>query len=459
MIWRAGARPAARTRPLPWYLPSNDLALTLAAATGLALAGSDCGRLSELGSTSQRGRVASPQGIGRDMVGEVDAEEIASWIVAQYGGRRYPGVVVGSAHGAAAHLAAALDAAYLPTGVEVHVRWQGGAPADVDGAMTAGQLASRVITATNPTVRVRQVHDPITLGSASAQRVDLHLRWSALPASYRALLTHGLERAPFVILLRDERRWPVFQDGRYSFQIGGAASDLTFDEYVGGRDMAAMLAEGGEEQVRPDRRSSLEPGERGVEPELAAEVRDWSTQAGAAFCSIRYGDARAMSSVVADLYRDWLRRAGKTAEHALVVAGRLVDPGQAITKALVPYWCENATSAAVAGAEMWLAGSAPFTTVHVLPEAPGGSWSRVATTGQWESTALFATRRGVVDESARKAYPGRALSPQHAARALRGLPADPPPPPPLPFDDALGWLRPATGYDLSLDPGEPLETC
>ena len=43
-----------------------------------------------------------------DGLSVVDANEVASWIVAQYSGQAYPAVVIGSPHGSAAHLAVAL---------------------------------------------------------------------------------------------------------------------------------------------------------------------------------------------------------------------------------------------------------------------------------------------------------------------------------------------------------------
>ena len=88
--------------------------------------------------------------------------------------------------------------------------------------------------------------------------------------------------------------------------------------------------------------------------------------------------AKAGGKTVADIYRDWLRQQGKTGNRLVISAGRLLDPWQTIRTGLVPYWCETSTRAGVAAAELWLVGSPPFTSVDILPEPPGATWSQVA---------------------------------------------------------------------------------
>ncbi|MER7083789.1 hypothetical protein ABT308_37000, partial [Saccharopolyspora kobensis] len=58
-------------------------------------------------------------------LGEVDSDELASWVVDQYPKRRYPVVFIGASNGAAVHLAAALDAPWLPQTVLIPVRRRG----------------------------------------------------------------------------------------------------------------------------------------------------------------------------------------------------------------------------------------------------------------------------------------------------------------------------------------------
>jgi hypothetical protein len=440
----------------PWFVSPDDLASTLAATTGAALRGDDLTEVPSLRSRLGFGRFAGRRSeetsaIAVDRLAELDAEAAADWFVEQYGPGPYPGVVCGSPHGAAAHLAALLGAIWLPSGFEVRVHWPEGSPADADGVITHGQAVSRIITANNPGLRVRQVHDPVTNGTAAGERISLALHWTRLPQAYVRLLASGLGPDPYVILMRDERRWPVLREADFSIQFGSAASDLTFDEYLGGRDLAAIFAHDLAAEW-PAAQDWLDLTEWGVDPDFQADLRTAAGVAGAAYHCLADSDPHALSAAVADLQREWLIAAGQAGDHALVTTGRLVDPGQTTAKGLVPYWCENATAAAVSGAELWLATSRPFAVVHALPEPPGAAWSRVGPAGQWESVAMFATRCGVVDPTIKRAYPDRILGPRHASAALRAIPSARPAPSRLPVETALRGIRAAAGHHLGLDP-------
>jgi hypothetical protein len=445
---------------LPWFVRADDLGCTLAATVGRALRGFDCADLADLAGRD-RPKEFSPlaRGGGRlravaaHKLTMIDAAAVANWVVAQYDGpEAYPGVVIGSANGALAHLAVAMGVPFLPTSFEVYVRWADGSPTDVDRAMAYGHAVGRVIAATNPALHVRQVHDPVTLGASSGWRITLHLRWRALPVAYQEFLGGRMRPRPFMIAVRDERQWPVVRDGEYSFQIGTVGSDLSFHEYLGTRELASLLPDGPRApSPGRDRAARLELGERAVEPEVLTELRQWAATAGSRYCSVGYHDARQLSGIAADLIRDWLRAGGKAADRAVVTTGRILDPAQVLRRSLVPYWCENATAAAVSGAELWLAASEPFASVHLLPEPPGTAWSKLATMVQWESAALFATHCGVVDPVMKASYPHRILAPRHATSALQDLTADPAPRA-LSYSDFARGIMTATGHDLEVDP-------
>jgi hypothetical protein len=94
-------------------------------------------------------------------IDKIDAEAVARWVAGHYPAPVFPAVVLGSPHGAAVHLAALLGAPWLPTAFTVTVPWAGGSVGNWPGAMEWGaELAGR-ITANNPDVSVRQVHDPV----------------------------------------------------------------------------------------------------------------------------------------------------------------------------------------------------------------------------------------------------------------------------------------------------------
>ncbi len=134
---------------------------------------------------------------------------------------------------------------------------------------------------------------------------------------------------------------------------------------------------------------------------------------------------------MADLYRRWLRVAGKTGNRLVVECGRLLDPWQVLRAGLVPYWCENATRRSVEQAEWWLAGSEPFSSVDVLPEPPGVRSPALAGLPQWLAVAGFGRRRRALDRTSARGYPVTSVPTRRATEVLRAQPCDLPAPPPL----------------------------
>jgi hypothetical protein len=146
---------------------------------------------------------------------------------------------------------------------------------------------------------------------------------------------------------------------------------------------------------------------------------------------LAYDRPAALSAAVADVYRRWLRRAGKAGNRLVIESNRLVDPRHVVRAGLVPYWCPQPTRTEVDLLQQWIAGSQPFTSIEALPEAPGTLTPDLAPPMSWAAAVAFAQRRGVVDPVCRRAYPLGSVPRNRATTVLGGHPFDPPPPPPL----------------------------
>jgi hypothetical protein len=443
-------------RPDPAYFPPSGLTRTLVDATARALRGKDCGDLAQARDWANRAdeRVVLPV----DRAGEVDADAVAEWITEQYAGRTYPGVVIGTRHGSAAHLATALGVPWLPAGFDLDVRWPEGCATDGAAAMVYGATVATQILDGNHGVVVRQVHDPVRMSDAAGCRVQLNIGWQRLPGAVRAFLDSWVEPGGFALIVRDVRSWPVLDSGDgYSYQVGSSSTGLDLTTYTNGPDLTNLLRRTGGPATWPIGRYRSIGVEYGVEPGIEADLRQWARGRDGRVFSILYNGAETLSAAVADTYRDWLRGQGKTGNRLLISAGRLLDPWQTIRTGLVPYWCETATRVGVGAAELWLAGSPPFTTVDILPEPPGVTWSQVAPMAQWSVLAQFASRRGVVNPAVARAYPLRPLAPRHATEVLRALPYDLPAPEPLRVDAAVAGLRsngPSNGILVAYGAGD-----
>lgn len=436
--------------------PDSAARVLLAAATR-ALRGADCADLGYQSALSRfRGapepvrraavaRAAARAAVPAGQVGEIDAERVARWVVEHYPPRWYPGVVIGSPHGGAVHLATALGVPWLPAAFEVAVHWPDGAVDDPGGALSYGAEVAAPLLAANPGVSVRQVHDPAGRGVLAGATVALVVRWHRLPDAYRWFLGTSLAPGAPVLLLRDARTWPVLDPGDgHSFQVGGPGSGLEpADFHAHSHPMRQVLRCVGGDQARWDPpATSCHRGyaEHGVEPGFETGLREWAAGTGSPLHRVLFPRPEALSAATADLYRAWLRAEGKSGNRCVVECGRLIDPWQVVRAGLVPYWCENAASRSVAGAEWWLAGSTPFASIDVLPEPPGLQSPGLAGLPQWLAVASFG-RRGAVDRVAARGYPVNPVPTRHATEILRAQPGDLPAPTPLRAKEALAALR------------------
>ncbi len=437
---------------------AGSAARTLVAATARALRGTDCADLGHpkgmsrlSGAPEPVRRAAAARAAGRvaltvGQAAEVDADQVARWFADQYPRRRYPGLLLGSPHGAAAHLAVALGIPWLPTAFELSVHWPQGA---VDGPQAAldhgAALAARLLVG-NPELHVRQVHCPASRGALAGVTVALAARWRWLPAAYLRLLAECLEPAAPVLLLCDARTWPVVDSAPgHSFQVGSPGSGFDpVDFHPDSPALRQVLHAAGSDGARwcpPAVAGVPRLAEHGVEPGFEQSVREWGSVHRHPSHRVLVPEPAVLSAVTADLYRHWLRTAGKTGNRLVVECGRLLDPWQVLRAGMVPYWCENATRRSVQGAEWWLAGSEPFSSVDVLPEPPGVRSPAVAGLPQWLAVAGFGRRRRVLDRSAARGYPVTSVPTRRATEVLRAQSYDLPTPPPMTVAAALAALR------------------
>jgi hypothetical protein len=381
----------------------------------------------------------------------IDAEAVAAWIVGQYPAVTYPAVVLGSPHGAAVQLAAVCGAAWLPTSFTVTLPWPGGSAGNWAAAMAWGTRLAERILAHNPATTVRQVHDPVLRGSLCGATVSLQVRWRSLPDAYRTFLRSRVVPGGASLMVRDLRIWPVL-DGPagYGFQIGTPTSGWTAEDYSTDRYGFHKLLRGIGAEDWPDPGFAFSPkyAETGGEPSIEPELRQLATETGSSGHRVLYRDPHSFSGAVADLYRTWLRRSG-SGRHAVVGSGRMIDPWQAVSRGLVPYWCESSSRSDADAAELWFAGSRPFESISVLPDPPGTVHDDTATLGHWRSIARSGRRDGEVDALVAGRYPLLPPAAGQATRHLRNVEPAPVPPGPLPVDQAVLGLA-DTGTAMGL---------
>ncbi len=265
-------------------------------------------------------------------------------------------------------------------------------------AAGAGMAGDRVVAA-GSTARI------LVAAIAQYPRRGIRGRYRPLAgaaAAYRSFLADRLAPGAPVLMLRDTRTWPVVDaaDG-HSFQLGCPASGLNpVDFHPDSHALRQVLRSAGGDSERwepPEISAPPAAAEHGVESGFDRGVRDWTSRHGHPLHQILVPTPAALSAATADLYRRWLRAAGKTGDRLVVECGRLLDPWQVLRAGLVPYWCENATRRSVEQVEWWLAGSESFTSVDVLPSRPAYAHRRwPACRSGWRSAPSTAPRRAAI---------------------------------------------------------------
>ena len=455
-MFEAVSQPSRGGLPVDRVVCGDSLGRTLLALISRHAGGASLARVPLLGRRGhlpaarrreELARDAFDEAVPHEAADDIDADAVAEWITGHYRAAEYPAVLLGSPHGSVAHLSAALGAAWLPTSFTVTLSWPGGSPGDWPGALAWGAGLAERILAANPGVSVRQVHDPLRGGALTGSTVRLHLRWQELPPAYESFLRDRIAPDGSSLLLRDLRTWPVTAvSPRLGFQIGSPVNGWDPADYaVANPAFTRVLDDLDETRWRePDPDTPLRYAERSGEPSIGVELGRLAAETGRASHRALYARPEMLSACVADLMRGWA--AG--ADRCVVDCGRLLDPWQAMAGRVVPYWCESASRPAVEAAEWWLAGSAGFGAVTVLPEAPGHG-EEVATLAHWRSLSSFGRRRSGVDRLVASRYPMLPLATSHASRVLADATEARPAPPPMSMAYALKHLQ-RTGGVLGL---------
>jgi hypothetical protein len=386
-------------------------------------------------------------GIPRQRVADVRADLVAAWMTGGYRRERYPAVVIGSPHPGALSLATAMGAPWLPAGFRLSVR-----AADVDTrrpqpALRDGRPLAERLLETEPDIAVYQRCDPVGHGMLPATTLDFYVKWTALPARMREFLATRLAPGGTVILIRDCRSWPASRldlDLPYRFQVGTVNAGLSWPDYC--RHLRRMADQCSDDwaadptwTVPPPDGGDVD-AEQGIHPGFLGDLRRWSGAEARRLRIVAITDPSALSAAVADVYRSWLRAAGKSGNRLVIGCGTLLDPRQVVRAGLVPYWCPRPLEADVEALEYWLAGSEPYRTIDLLVDPPGRLSPRVVPRDRLSALPRFATARGLIDPTCRRNYPLGAIGARHATRVLSELPYDLPAPPPLPAGAAVEGL-------------------
>ena len=318
------------------------------------------------------------EGIPAETLARADSDELARSITRRYPRRRYPGVLVGSTPGGAAHLAAALGMPLLPQTLLLPLRHRGIDIDDPSADVDQARPVAEALLASNPDLIVHHMSDPTNDRLTLARFSYFRVKRTALGKAYEQFLAEQVAPGGTVYVLDCSHRWPTAQiSDRYFFQFGGVGG-LSPDEYLhGGSQVAEFLAAQGSARrawSAPVPDSEQPEAEWGFQPALDDDVERVAGRLGLRVVRIRFDQADDLSPFVAELHRWWYRRLGRPADRLFVESFVLVDPHWTLRAAAIPYWVTFNSRQGVARLAQYLEGVDPYEVIEATLIS-NGTWT------------------------------------------------------------------------------------
>jgi hypothetical protein len=370
-----------------------------------------------------------------ERIAEVDAEEIARWVVRAYPERRYPAVAIGSSSGALVHLCAALGIPWLPQTFLVPVRQTGIAPDEPRRSMAAGAPLGRRLLEANPDLQLHHMHDPNQDQLMIRHMTYFRIKRLRLGPTFERFLIDTLEPGGVILLSECSKMWPATRVGeRHVFQFG-AVGGLEPPEYFRGSPRVADFLERYGSARRhwdpPEPDGEWPEAEWGFAPQLRADVERFARERGYRRRRLVFDDPEHLSPLIAELYRARWRARGLPAGRLLVESFVLMAPRFALRSGSVPFWLTFNTEPSAAWLERYLDRAESYDEIAMMLFAHGAQSIGLAPIERWRRLLARARGHGYflgVDEAD---YPGDFAT---FARYHRALPEVPAPLEPEPMD-------------------------
>ena len=342
-------------------------------------------------------------------VGEVDAEEIARWVVGSYPKRRYPAVAIGSSSGALVHLCAALGIPWLPQTFLVPVRQTDVAPDDPRRSMEAGTPLGRRLLEANPDLQLHHMHDPNQDQLMVRHMTYFRVKRLRLGPTFERFLEDALAPGGTILISECSKSWPATRVGeRHVFQFGAVGGMEPPEYFEGGPRVAAFLERYGSTRRRwdpPAPDGEWPEAEWGFAAPLRADVERVARQSGWPIRRLIFDDPEHLSPLVAELYRSRLRAHGRPAERLLVESFALMAPLWALRSGSVPFWLTFNTEPSAACLERYLDQADPYDEIAMMLFAHGTDSIGLASIERWRALLARARRRGTFLGVHERSYP------------------------------------------------------
>jgi hypothetical protein len=327
---------------------------------------------------------------------DIRSEDISAWVVSEYPQKAYPGAMIGSSNGAAAHLCVAMGMPWLPQTFLVTVR-RHVHPDDLNADVEWGRRQAHTIRRANPDLFVSQMHDPVQDRLMVERMGYFRIKKMKLGSHYEDFLRKLPAGSP-LFLVECRYQWPVTQvDEGHTFQIGGLG-DIEPEEYVNGSErIREFLKKNGSPHGHwqaPAPTGEYPEAEWGFQSCLGDDAERFAKEAGFRIRRIRFEHPECLSPFVADLYRWWYRRRGHEPKHLIADCFAIMDPWWTLKTGAVPFWMAFNTRNSWRALDKYLKNSPPFEEIYMMLMSNGISGIGQVSIEDWKKLLGRATKTG-----------------------------------------------------------------
>lgn len=399
---------------MPPHLASFDSGTTLVRALGRYLDGEDFPALGLVPRTVARAvpvvnifprRVrqwlyrygSAREAIPPDRLASFCLDDVRRWVTDRYPRRGYPAVLVGSANGAAVHLAALLGVPWLPQTFLVPVR-RDCPPDAIRESFEWGKRYGRNLLDGNPDLKLHHMHDPNQDRLPIERLAYFRVKCLRLGRAYQEFLETVLAPGGTIVLVENTQQWPVTRvSDRHVFQFGGVGG-LSPDQYHHGDPVISeFLTRQGSSHTHwdPPEPTDHEPeAEWGFEPALRTDVRRFATSHDYSVRTLSFDRPARLSPMVAELYRDWYTECGLPDSRLVVDSFAQIDPWWTLRTGSVPFWLPFVTNDDARSLESYLDSTDPYDEIYLSLFSHGVESIGLAPIDRWRSNLDRARTRG-----------------------------------------------------------------
>lgn len=338
------------------------------------------------------------EAIPANLLGGVNAEAVAEWMVRQYPQRQYPAVAIGSSCGALVHLCAAMGIPWLPQTFLIPVLHPEIHPDDPKEAMEWGKKHAQALLNANPDIQLHHMYDSnqdrLTLRGMDYFRVK-RLR---LGEAYKRFLEKSLSPGGTIFVVECQRTWPTTKVGdRHIFQFG-ALGGAKPEEFLYGSDRVEAYLERYQSHRRrwdaPTPDGERPEAEWGFEPTLRADIEQFARARGYRIQRIVFQEPEHLSPFVTELYRWWYKQRGILANRLLVESFILLEPMWTLRTGSVPFWMKFNMEPSLDWIEQYLKSTDPYDDIYLILFSHGVDAVGLPSIDRWRTVFNYARQRG-----------------------------------------------------------------